>query len=456
MDNRPVLTADLLCTGISDPIRLSGNGLLPLLRDFLGSWSVRVLPASSCTPVISVEHSSGRWRLTAPWLPRPLEQSGLAAFLSDFGVDLITAWLRSNQDFVGIHAAAVQCGKGLTLFPNQNKAGKSLLAACLTAAGHICYGDDLIALTPEGRARSFGLPLRLRLPLPQLPPDVKKFICDRLAFADEYYAFLQTEHKCRAVFGQEQHIGHVVFLNRRPAGRACLTGIDAESALKKMLNRCLLLESRQALPALELCKKIIDSASVWRLDYSDAREAVEILSEKLASPCVKKQMNRARPVYQGREAPAFKKESSAAGCQDCEFSHGGSLSGGKPGSICPGSAGFDAGFKEEGDNDVYFKDASASLKADCAYVRKAGVICRKEGEGAFLVNRHNGMILHLNSLGTSIWDCLGEPVRPAELAELISSAYPSVAVDVIHRDVLGLFEDLLNEGLILPVPAERA
>ena len=51
-----------------------------------------------------------------------------------------------------------------------NRAGKSVLTARLMAAGHIGCGDDMIGMTEEGEIVSFGIPPRLRLPLPRSRP----------------------------------------------------------------------------------------------------------------------------------------------------------------------------------------------------------------------------------------------------------------------------------------------
>lgn len=377
---------------------------MPVLADFMGSWPFEVVSERlERPPVISIQLCAGHiYQISAPWLSRPLRKHDLTEFLCNFAVDLVMAYLAANPELVGLHAAAVQCADGLAVFPNQNRAGKSLLTASFMAGGYVAYGDDLIALTPEGLTRSFGLPPRLRLPLPPLTAPVETFIRNNLVFSNQRYGFLKPEGSCRALFEQEAKVGSVVFLERQDRGAPELSQIDRETGLKNMVNRCLLLHREQALTAFNLCEKITQSASLWRLVYSHAHEAVEVLARELCLP----------------------------------FSRG------------------DASRKSNSRLDLFELNSACTVSALSGkdlkrlYIRNKGVVCRKENNGLFLVEQNAGAIFHLNDMGRLIWDFLAEPISALEIAELLSSVF-NAPKEVILSDTAKLLEVLQAEDLIL-------
>jgi hypothetical protein len=93
-----------------------------------------------------------------------------AEMLCDLGIDLAETFIRYRSAMQCLHCSAVAlCSEGeerLVVFPNINRAGKSLLAASFLQHRVRLFADDLLAVTEEGEGMAFGLPPRLRLPLP--------------------------------------------------------------------------------------------------------------------------------------------------------------------------------------------------------------------------------------------------------------------------------------------------
>lgn len=417
--------ADLYCQGLTAPIRLPDSGLGRILADFLSGWPFELRPADpGRSPVISisvpseiqVEQEAGEplsgYRIEAPWLPEPLVENNLTRLLCSLTVDLATACLQADPELIGLHAAAVDLGGQAALFPNVNRAGKSLLTAALMANGHTSYGDDLIALTTEGRVRSFGLPPRLRLPLPHLPQSIRDFIQDHLTLADRHYGFLKVRGAGQAVFGQESGIGAVVILDRRKSGPADLAPLDRETGLKYLTNRCLLLNPGQALAALELGQKITGQAASWSLTYSDLQgglEAVQkVFKPRLTRPSGTKQATSAASAPANPEPPADR------------------VSGTLPRPV-----------------------------SNRLYVRNESVVVREEGGALFLVEETSGLIFHLNQTGCLVWNLLARPVTTTEVIGWMARAFPGISRARITKDIETLFEDLRAEGLIQPLPRKR-
>ena len=74
------------------------------------------------------------------------------------------------------------------------------------------------------------------------------------------------------------------------------------------------------------------------------------------------------------------------------------------------------------------------------------VSCDLSGESAIL-NLKAGVYYGLNEVGTRIWKLIQEPRRVGELRDAILEEY-EVEPDRCEADILGLLQDLLDNGLI--------
>ena len=74
------------------------------------------------------------------------------------------------------------------------------------------------------------------------------------------------------------------------------------------------------------------------------------------------------------------------------------------------------------------------------------VSCDLSGESAIL-NLKAGVYYGLNEVGTRIWKLIQEPRRVGDLRDTILEEY-EVEPDRCEADILGLLQDLLDNGLI--------
>jgi hypothetical protein len=93
------------------------------------------------------------------------------------------------------------------------------------------------------------------------------------------------------------------------------------------------------------------------------------------------------------------------------------------------------------------RDAAALLEA--TYRRDPGVAMRDVDGELFLAAGGGQAILHLNVLGAGLWNLLAEPTSAAEAVEALSIAFPESDPAVIAEDVMTLFADLAEHGLIV-------
>ena len=76
------------------------------------------------------------------------------------------------------------------------------------------------------------------------------------------------------------------------------------------------------------------------------------------------------------------------------------------------------------------------------------MLLREEADGAFLVQADGNRIFHLNATGRAIWELLAEPCSEAEVAALLTAAFPNADPAQIERDTVALFVALRKSGLL--------
>lgn len=398
---------DIYCQGLTRPLRLENNEeeLWPELRSFLGSWPHRLEPGGAEPVDIAVSRTSaGRYLLQSPEFTRTLEIETLAELFCDLAADLAGAWLSRQSAWLGLHAAAVELGGRLLLFPQVRRGGKSLLAACLMALGGRVYADDLLAVSPDGLwGRAFGLPLRLRRPLPPLKPEIEAYLKSQNRWSDARYLFVGQERL--ASFGQRLPLGALLVIRRRRA-RPSLSPLAFGQALKVLLNRAWLQPGAGA-DLLAWGQAILRRCPAWLLTYESADEAAELLRQRFGSP----QASSFEPLPAEAGRPAL------------------------------GTDIFGRRLRSRG----------ALPKG--AFRRRPGLALTETGAEAFLVSPEGDEIFHFNASGALVWQLLAEPLTLAQGLELLAAAFPHTPMEKIEKDLRALLFRLLQRGLIEAIPA---
>ena len=144
-----------------------------------------------------------------------------AELFCDQGISLAEAFVARTPGLQCLHCSALSfsCGgeEKLAVFPNVNRAGKSLLAVCLMMKGARLFADDLLGVTEGGEGVSFGLPPRLRLPLPSSVSQLAGALEHLPGLGDSRYHFLYAWDSV-APFGGKLPIGAVVLPCRKAEG----------------------------------------------------------------------------------------------------------------------------------------------------------------------------------------------------------------------------------------------
>lgn len=189
---------------------------------------------------------------------------------------LIAAALRQTRDTVSLHAGAASFSRGAVIVVGPSLAGKSSVALHMAANGGCLLGDDSVAIA-DGRAISFGLAPKLRLPL---PPDAgrlfTRFTGARIRRAHSGIAHLRLRRGETARFGQGAPLRGVVILKRVEEGTARLLPTDRSTAMRALVTHAF----APQLGAAALVARLAALASrvpAYTLEFSRSREAARAL-----------------------------------------------------------------------------------------------------------------------------------------------------------------------------------
>lgn len=364
---------------------------------------------AASTPVITVRRVQGEYRIDAPWLEEPVFADTSVCAFSSIVVDLIYAWLEAGSSAFCLHCAAVECNGRLIVFPNTNKVGKSLLAVRMMAEAHACYGDDLMACTAEGEGMSFGVPPRLRLPLPASETKVAEFVRSYGGKADTRSRYMAPDAPRLAPFGRTLPIGAFVMLLRTEEEAAELVPADFSESLRNLVHQNFM-RSGSALDVLELSQRLTEEKPCWYLRYARLDDAVALLRKAFLETdkgFSAKRENTGPPLSSAEKVKSM----------PC-----------LPRARSPRRR-------------VSHKN----------YVRRSDVLLRQGQGECFLIQESGDAIFHLNALGRAVWELLAEPLSEAEAAALISSVFQDIPQSQIEHDVIRLFSALTKEKLVLCV-----
>lgn len=410
------------------------------IRDFLRSWPLALEPAGDChVPPIHIRRDgAGYYIIDAPWLPEALREPQPAGFLCSFVIEAAVAVRRMWPLAAQMHAAAARLPAGVCLFLGGNRAGKSTLMARLMADGHVCLGDDIIGVTPQAELFSFGIPPRLRLPLPPSAA-LECFARAHGGLGDHYYLFLELASESLAPFASVCKPDSCIVLNRKDAGSAALRQLPFRP---QELLRHFVLESGSAGAVLNLVQQF--SMSFYELEYASLDDACELL-EHLSVELV---------------------PSSTIRPGTCQNKRGfsGNLWPSPPLSL-PGAF-INFQLMDDINSEKLPAEMSPKVKQACPTARAGlkkrtlsrrlwrqsrGVAMQTISNTCYLISGNDDAIFSLNPLGAAIWQMLELPLSEAEAAELLAEIFPQEQPAAIASDVRRLFCELRRSGLICPL-----
>jgi hypothetical protein len=401
--------------GIDRPVLLVHAGdILPALLSVSRGWAITVtnlppgaLPDAPLATLIGA--GSGRYDHHSVYLLAPLTGLAPASAVCSLVADLAQHFFESRPGWLALHCGAVLSGGRVIAMAGQAKAGKSTLAARLSAEPDlsvIC--DDVLPVDPNGIAMALGVGPRLRLPLPPAASALFRAHVDAtMALSDRRYGYLHP--RSLHPNGPAGPLGAVLLLDRTEIGPASLHPVAPPEAVAHLLARNMApgnLDDR-----LAKVTALAEGAACLRLVYSDLEDAVALI--RAAFP-------------PGQDWPAIAPEAPLP------------ASAPRPDTAPPARA-------------------APAIDLSQGYRAASNVAVRAVGEALFLCLPDDQDIVHLNATGAAIWHLLSDPgsgpVTGAAIADLLSEAFPQEPALDITRDVGAILADLAATQLIQPAQA---
>lgn len=386
--------------GLSKPIALfDSDEVYACFPKVFHGWRFSETETADSEPVITIRRDFLGYKIEADWLYPPLVRVDHVDALCGFLAELIRAFIDDNTHLLCLHGAAAEFGGRLVIFPNRYRAGKSVLSACLAAAGVRLFADDVLPIvdqTEHGMAP--GIAPRLRVPPPDnLSADTQDFLDRRTVARGARYLYLGLPSDEFAPHGTTAPIGAFVVLERTADASPELLPIGESELLKQVIwqNFAREVEAPQIVRRLH---GIIGRARSYRLRYSSADDAAAFLKANFTHWA---ETPSTAPV----PAPKASRPLNSVGTVQ-----------GPP--------------------------------AGC--YQRSPVITETLVDGeSFLADAEGAAIHHLNSVGSAIWQALANPLTIGQIADLLHAAFPDADPNQIEKDVRALLDDLKARQLVL-------
>ncbi|MDH3632748.1 MAG: PqqD family protein [Gammaproteobacteria bacterium] len=360
-------------------------------------WEIDTKSSPGQLPIITINlDKEGSYRLEAEWLKKTASYRDEVDTLCALVAKVVKARTLEDMNLLCLHGAAVKINSTLIIFPNKYRAGKSVLATCLAAAGYQVYSDDVLPISLEtGEGVAPSIAPRLRAPYPDnLDAQTRQFIESRVALKGERYHYLDLTPDLLAPRDKRAPIGAFVFLEREEGVRPELRAISESDVLRQVVwqNFAREIDAHSILGRLG---KVVSQAQSFTLRYDRADAAVELLG---------KHFHRQDSTDERLALRTLELQNTDLGSNDVP-----------------------AGY----------------------LLRRKGISEIKSDSEAFLADTTGSAIHHLNPVGSAIWSLLAQPITIEQIIELLLVAFPDVEANQVEADVRKLIKSLKAKNLLL-------
>lgn len=405
---------ELIFEGLPEaPLQVGSRCLRSLIERHLNRWPSIVRSARDSNGTFRVTQTRRGFRLDMSQGEGELFATS-AELLCDLGIELAEAYVRQTPGLQCLHCAAVALpgleGERLVVFPNVNRAGKSLLAASFLRYGARIFADDLLAVTESGHGMAFGLPPRLRLPLPASVPYLAGMLKNMAGHGDRRYRFLYPGSSL-ASFGDELPFGAIVLPRRIADGAGHdprLRRLSAAGALQCMAYQFQMREG-QAGDVLSLACRLCESLPLWVLEYDSPEDAAALL------------------VREAGRLFSFSYDSGEEVLPTADFLTKDDL----------------IGLSRSGRTNPF------PLDRDLRWRRSSDVHVHERDGFAYIIPKEQDSIFGVDGIGHAVFALLEEPLSINEAAGLLAEVFPEVRTEQLESDVAGFFRILYENRLLL-------
>jgi len=347
------------------------------------------------TPLITIEFESGEYRLSTSWSSEVNRYTDKVDILCELVAQVLLAKSFSDSESLYLHAASVVINGKLVVFPSQYRAGKSLLTACLTAAGCRYFCDDVFPLAlDECKGKPLSVAPRLRTPIPDTTDlQSANFIESHITLQGKRYAYLGLEKELRVAQNDLLDIGAFVLLERREGIQVQIEELPAAVIFQQLIKQNFAREIDGS-RILSTLSKAISQAQCVKICYDRTDDAVSLLKDYFS-----------RWPSQSNEAES------------------------KPYAL------------------ELQNRTSESMAKDCLMQNEGVQKIKIEGE-SFLTSPDGQSIYHLDMIGSGVWELLTEPMTKSSIVSILSTAFPDIDKAAIGKDTSKILVSLRHNSLI--------
>jgi len=189
--------------------------------------------------------------------------------------------LHHQKSFIQLHAGAVCKDGEAILFPADSGLGKTTLVISCVLAGFDCLSDDIILVEPHSlEMHPFPRLLHVREDTLHLFPQLKSqalFVGDDDGEACYYMGREAIREDCSADIAKPRA---VVIPHYEPNSQTSLEAIGQTEAVSALMAQCINW-ARHGENGIHFLAELLKRVETYRLRYSNAIEAAELLAEKL-------------------------------------------------------------------------------------------------------------------------------------------------------------------------------
>lgn len=257
------------------------ESLYPYIDNILRDWIIeKIESGEENLACMTVRKTQEGFERRSKWLTRPVTHKDPVDVVCDLVVDLIHAFVAENDGLLCLHCAAIEFKKGLVIFPNTYRSGKSTLALKLASCGARLVTDDVLPiLKPNNMGMALGILPRLRMPLPDCSGQLfRDFISLKAGPKNRRYLYVDLNIHEQATFGTVLPIKGIVVLQREEDTQHMIRAEKKSRIVKDLILRNF---ARQN-PGLEIIDRLYsvgENADCYTLKYDDLDQAVKVLED---------------------------------------------------------------------------------------------------------------------------------------------------------------------------------
>ena len=393
-------------TGTDGPVVFEdADAVVSILPKIFSDWPYAPVEGGTDVPTLTLSRRDGRYCFASDHYDLAKSHSDPLHAACTLLAELAWSRIRAEQGLLCFHGAAIEREGSLMLFPNQRRAGKSTLTACLAAQGARVFTDDYLPLRLDQngvlRGIANGAAPRLRLPLPkEFSQGLVQWMEDHAGPRNRQYLYLDLPDGQLAPHGETLPISTIILLDRRKEGSPELEPVASGEVMRRLIRQNF---SRSMNPArvLAMLDGLVETSQCLRLQYSNGEEAAAYLRAW------------------------------------CDETPRGATARVDPSNLPPAS------------HAVFTTDKA--VPGERTYQRNPSVYEARLQEDVFVACAEGPGMHAFNGVTTGIWTLLAEPTTQEEITQTLAAAFPEQPREELSQAVSKIMQAMLKHRLIISV-----